>query len=87
MPDEKKFKEALKKGIPSELRGIVWQELVSNDLRITNKLYDSLLERAKISEQNAERDPFFRKNLKVIEEDLHRTFGELGHFRYGNKLY
>lgn len=29
----------------------------------------------------------FRKNLKVIEEDLHRTFGELGHFRYGNKLY
>jgi hypothetical protein len=23
----------------------------------------------------------FKKNLKVIEEDLHRTFGELGHFR------
>jgi TBC1 domain family member 14 len=23
----------------------------------------------------------------VIEEDLHRTFGELGHFRVGNPLY
>jgi hypothetical protein len=29
----------------------------------------------------------FKKNLKVIEEDLHRTFGELGHFRQGNPLY
>lgn len=46
-----------------------------------------MLERAELSEQNADKDPVFRKNLKVIEEDLHRTFGELGHFRYGNKLY
>jgi hypothetical protein len=45
------------------------------------------LERAELSEQNSDKDPVFRKNLKVIEEDLHRTFGELGHFRYGNKLY
>lgn len=29
----------------------------------------------------------FKKNLKVIEEDLHRTYGELGHFRKGNPLY
>ncbi len=25
--------------------------------------------------------------MKVIEEDLHRTYGELGHFRQGKPLY
>mmetsp|Transcript_18812 Transcript_18812/g.17957 ORF Transcript_18812/g.17957 Transcript_18812/m.17957 type:complete len:108 (+) Transcript_18812:606-929(+) len=87
MQSHKKFKESLKKGVPTELRGIVWQELIRNEIRITEKLYDTLIQRAKLSEQNAEKDVFFRKNLKVIEEDLHRTYGELGHFRYGNKLY
>jgi hypothetical protein len=28
----------------------------------------------------------FKKNLKVIDEDLHRTYGELGHFRQGKPL-
>lgn len=84
---KKKFKEALKKGVPSEVRGYVWQELIGNELRITNKLYDLLIEKANISEENADKDPVFRKNLKVIKEDLHRTFGELGHFKIGSKLY
>jgi hypothetical protein len=46
----------LKKGIPSELRGVVWTELIGNEIRITEKLYEVLLERAKICEQNAEKD-------------------------------
>lgn len=29
----------------------------------------------------------FAKNLKVIEEDLHRTYSEMRVFRKGNKLY
>lgn len=77
----------MKKGIPSEIRGLVWHQLIGNELRITEQLFKLLLERAELSEINADKDPVFRKNLKVIEEDLHRTFGELGHFRYGNKLY
>lgn len=45
------------------------------------------LDRARTIELNLEKEPIFKKVLKIIEEDLHRTFGELGHFRYGNKLY
>lgn len=48
--DDKKFKEDLKKGVPSELRGLFWQKIVGNELRITQKLFDVLLERAKICE-------------------------------------
>ena len=29
----------------------------------------------------------FKKNIKVIEEDLHRTFSDLGQFRFGQSLY
>lgn len=29
----------------------------------------------------------FKKNTKVIEEDLHRTYSDLKVFRFGNKLY
>ena len=36
---DKKFLEDLKKGIPSEIRGLVWTELIGNELRITSKLY------------------------------------------------
>jgi hypothetical protein len=42
----KKFKEAIKKGVPSELRGEIWRQMIGNDLRITEKLYNLLLERA-----------------------------------------
>lgn len=84
---QKKFQELLGKGIPTELRGVIWQELIGNPLKITESLFKLLVQRAEITEKNIDKDPLYRKNLKVIEEDLHRTFGELGHFRYGNKLY
>jgi hypothetical protein len=29
----------------------------------------------------------FKKNIDVIEKDLHRTFADLGHFRHGGMLY
>ena len=41
----------------------------------------------RLSEENIENDLGFRKNIKVIEEDLHRTFTDLGYFRFGEKLY
>ena len=83
----KTFKEALKKGVPVEARGEVWEMIIGNDLRITTNLYDALLKRARTSEENIENDLEFRKNIKVIEEDLHRTYTDLGYFRYGKKLY
>lgn len=46
---KKKFKEALVKGIPSEIRGKVWSHLIGNSLKITNKLYTMLLEKSKNS--------------------------------------
>ena len=87
----KKFKEAMKKGIPSELRGQAWSIMIGNELRITDRLYELLLERARqqhlLSPSDQIEGGAYKKNLKVIEEDLHRTFGELGHFRKGNPLY
>ncbi|TNV73455.1 hypothetical protein FGO68_gene16015 [Halteria grandinella] len=88
----KKLLQALKKGVPLEHRGLAWQSMIGNDLRITDKLYELLLERAhlhmtQLSVMDQLEAGAFRKNLKVIEEDLHRTFGELGHFRQGNPLY
>jgi hypothetical protein len=42
----KKLTQALKKGVPSEIRGLAWQTMIGNELRITDKLYELLLERA-----------------------------------------
>lgn len=61
--------------------------IVPNKLKITEKLYKVLLEKVKICEENAEKETHFRKNLKVIEEDLHRTYAEMKLFRFGNRLY
>jgi hypothetical protein len=71
--------------------------MIGNDLRITDRLYELLLERAAqhVKELATAGDVgetggssgAFKRNLKVVEEDLHRTFGELGHFRKGNPLY
>lgn len=41
----------------------------------------------KVSIANGNFDTEFRKNLKVIEEDLFRTFSELSIFYHGTKLY
>lgn len=61
--------------------------MLSNNLKITEKLYKVLIDRAKLCQDNAEKDHQFRKNQKVIEEDLHRTYSEMNVFRFGNKLY
>jgi len=61
--------------------------MMPNSLKITEKLYKVLIDRAKLCQENAEKDQQFRKNQKVIEEDLHRTYSEMNIFRYGNKLY
>lgn len=61
--------------------------VVPNNLKITEKLYQVLLSKVKLCEENADKDTQFRKNLKVIEEDLHRTYSEMKVFRYGNRLY
>lgn len=41
----------------------------------------------RIAEANIENDVNFKKDIDVIEKDLHRTFAELGHFRHGGMLY
>lgn len=46
-----------------------------------------MIDRAKLCQENADRDTVFQKNQKVIEADLHRTYSEMNIFRFGNKLY
>ena len=48
--EDKKFKEELKRGIPTELRGMTWSKIISNQLRITKKLYEILLDKARYAE-------------------------------------
>jgi len=83
----KNFKESLKKGVPVEVRGEVWERFIGNHLRITVSLYEALLARVRLAEANIKNDIDFKKNIKVVEEDLHRTYTDLGYFRYGKKLY
>ena len=49
MTGNKSFKEALKKGIPIEVRGEVWAELLGNPLRVTIDLYNALLKRVRLA--------------------------------------
>ena len=44
------------------------------------------MDRVRLCQENAEKDNQFRKNQKVIDEDLHRTYSEMNIFRFGNKL-
>ena len=83
----KQLESALHAGIPSELRKTVWSLTMPNDLKINQKMYDIFLERAKICQENQDKDHTFRKNLLVIEKDLHRTHSEMNIFRYGNRCY
>ena len=87
MSGSRSFKDALKKGVPIEVRGEAWECFIGNDLRVNQQLYDALLVRVRLAEENIQNDIAFKKNIKVVEEDLHRTFVDLGHFRYGQKLY
>ena len=83
----KTLETAIHNGVPPEIRAAVWSVMVPNQLKITQKLYKVLIDRAKLCQENAEKDTAFRKNQKVIEEDLHRTYSEMNIFRFGNKLY
>ena len=87
MIGNKKFKEDIKKGIPAEIRTEAWSILIGNELRVSPTLYESLLVRVRVAEENIEKDIQFKKHIKVIEADLHRTFSELGQFRFGQQLY
>ena len=79
----KKFREDLRKGIPPEIRKETWLLAIGNKIRSSPELYDLLLVRVKGAERNYDKNLAFRKNVKVIEEDLHRTFSDLGQFRSG----
>lgn len=83
----KQLDQAFHKGVPTELRKTVWSLVVPNTLKITPKLYKMLLERVSLCQDNVEKDQAFKKNTKVIDEDLHRTYADLKVFRFGNKLY
>ena len=52
LKSSKSFKEALKKGVPLEARGEVWQLFIGNHLRVNRSLYDALLARVRTSEEN-----------------------------------
>lgn len=81
--EDKKFKEDLKRGIPIEIRGEVWIAMIGNHLRVSPILYESLLAKVKLAEKNPDNDPTFKKNMKIVDVDLHRTFTDLAHFRSG----
>ena len=83
----KQLDAALHLGVPTELRKVVWSLFVPNHLKINEKLYEHFIERAKMCQENIDKDTQFRKHVKVIEEDLHRTYSEMSVFRYGNRLY
>ena len=41
------FTDALKKGIPTEIRGQVWIDILGNELRISDLLYEVCLQRVR----------------------------------------
>jgi hypothetical protein len=43
-------------GIPTEIRKSVWNLVIPNNLKITDKLYKFLLEKAKIAIGNPDKD-------------------------------
>ena len=50
LQNNKQFKEALKKSIPIEMRGEVWDALIGNEQKVSLKLYTRLLERVRLAE-------------------------------------
>jgi hypothetical protein len=44
------FVDALKKGIPTEIRGQAWSLILGNELRISPLLYEILLQRVRLCE-------------------------------------
>lgn len=56
LADSKPFKESLKKGVPLEVRGEVWEALIGNEQRVNFNLYKALLVRVRLAEGNIQHD-------------------------------
>jgi hypothetical protein len=54
---------------------------IGNPMRINRAMYEGLVERAEEMENNEKVDNSFKKIVKLIEEDIHRTFSNLPHFK------
>mmetsp|Transcript_22969 Transcript_22969/g.25979 ORF Transcript_22969/g.25979 Transcript_22969/m.25979 type:complete len:554 (+) Transcript_22969:98-1759(+) len=67
-----KIRSLVFKGIPSKLRGTIWQKAIGNKIKISMELFEILKKRA-------QSDPHTK--LRLIKEDLHRTFSSLGVFK------
>ena len=77
------IRKAIYNGIPNELRGVLWYQLIGNIHQDYSLLYEQLLDlRDAISEKE-----IYRKSEKLIEKDLHRTFTSLELFKPGNLLH
>jgi len=78
----KSLRNAIFRGIPNDLRGVVWFQLIGNIHQDYTTLYTNLLDlRESIKDQD-----IYRKNEKLIEKDLHRTFTTLEIFKSGKLL-
>jgi len=78
----KSLRNAIFQGIPNDLRGVVWFQLIGNIHQDYTTLYTNLLDlRESIKDQD-----IYRKNEKLIEKDLHRTFTTLEIFKSGKLL-
>jgi hypothetical protein len=55
--------------------------VIGNPMRINRAMYEGLVERAEEMENNEKVDNSFKKIVKLIEEDIHRTFSNLPHFK------
>lgn len=52
MPSSRSFNEAIRKGIPVEVRGEVWEHFIGNDIKVNEQLYEALIVRVRLAEDN-----------------------------------
>ena len=81
--NSKKLKALSRKGIPSNLRGEVWNKVVGNPLHVTPQLFNVLLARAKESNPDARE----QNGSSLIPMDLKRTLGSLQVFQKEQPLH
>ena len=82
----------LEKGIPPSLRGVIWPLLIGNVLKITPETYEIYRSRATATRRSGIDSPDRNElgkeaNVRLIDEDLKRTFVPLGFFSVGEPLY
>lgn len=89
------------RGIPSALRGQVWQKAIGNDLHLTSKTYDAALKRARATERKLstteasfrERHGHMseatlqRRSLANMHRDIATTLPALALFQTGRPLH